>query len=89
MIECGERDQCIQFEPGPSRIGGICGRIGCAGFGVGGGAGCDCRQCFNAVHQLFSLLLSGRLSDILDDDIRNTKYPFVAIPVDEWELDEE
>lgn len=40
------------------------------------------RQCFNDIHQLFSLLLSGRITDVLDDDIRNEQYPVVAMPVD-------
>ena len=31
--------------------------------------------------QLYTLLLSGRLSDILDDEIRNSLYPLVALPV--------
>ena len=46
---------------------------------------CDCRQCFTAVHQLFSLLLSGQLTDILDDEVRSEQYPFVAIPVEQDE----
>ena len=39
------------------------------------------RQCFTDIHQLLSLLLSGSIVDILDDDVRNARYPLVAIPV--------
>lgn len=40
------------------------------------------RQCFTDIHQLLSLLLSGSIVDILDDEVRNARYPLVAIPVD-------
>lgn len=39
------------------------------------------RQCFNDIHQLFELLLSGHITDALDDEVRNEKYPMVAMPV--------
>ena len=39
------------------------------------------RQCFTDIHQLLSLLLSGSIVDILDDEVRNARYPLVAIPV--------
>lgn len=39
------------------------------------------RQCFNDIHQLFELLLSGHITDVLDDEVRNEKYPMVAMPV--------
>lgn len=39
------------------------------------------RHCLTDTRQLYSLLLSGRLSDILDDEMRNSLYPLVALPV--------
>ena len=39
------------------------------------------RQCFTDIRQLVSLLLSGRIADILDDEVRNDQYPLVAMPV--------
>ena len=40
-----------------------------------------CRNCFTDVHQLLSLLLSGNILSILDDEIRSNEYPLVALPV--------
>ena len=39
------------------------------------------RNCFTDVHQLLSLLLSGNIVSILDDEIRSNEYPLVALPV--------
>ena len=39
------------------------------------------RNCFTDVHQLLSLLLSGNILSILDDEIRSNEYPLVALPV--------
>ena len=50
---------------------------------MGAGRGLQRRQCFTDISQLVSLLLSGRIADILDDEVRNDKYPLVAIPVGE------
>lgn len=38
-------------------------------------------QCFTDVHQMLSLLLSGNILSILDEEIRMTQYPLVALPV--------
>ena len=48
---------------------------------MGAGGGMQRRQCFTDISQLVSLLLSGRIADILDDEVRNDKYPLVAMPV--------
>lgn len=50
---------------------------------MGSGKGLQRRQCFTDISQLVSLLLSGRIADILDDEVRSEKYPLVAMPVGE------